>query len=189
MGDMEEIPVFRPPALPASWGAPIGLCFSQIGIWLIQWELRTFCEFSPTAVLSALLASTLPVFRTRAALRLEILALRHQLGVLQGSVKKPELNRFDRCLWAWLCGAWDEWRSDLRIVKPETVMAWHRKGFRLFWTWKVRRGHRGRPPLSQEIRNLIRKMSRENPLWGAPRIHGELLKLGIDIGGCVATFE
>jgi hypothetical protein len=62
------------------------------------------------------------------------------------------------------------------------VIAWHRKGFRLVWTWKVRRGHPGRPPVSPETRKLIRLMSRENPLWGAPRIHGELLKLGIDIG-------
>jgi putative transposase len=70
----------------------------------------------------------------------------------------------------------------LVIVKPETVIGWHRKGFRLFWNWKVRQGQPGRPPVSKEIRQLIRKMSRENPLWGAPRIHGELLKLGIDIG-------
>jgi putative transposase len=129
-----------------------------------------------------LLASTLAVFRTRAALQLEIITLRHQLGVLQRSVKRPKLNRFDRFLWAWFCGVWDEWRSALCIVKPQTVIAWHRKGFRLFWTWKVRRGQRDRPPVSKEIRKLIRKMSRENPIWGAPRIHGELLKLGIDIG-------
>ena len=115
-------------------------------------------------------------------MQLEILALRHQLGVLQRSVKKPKLNRFDRCLWAWLYGAWAEWRSALRIVKPATVIAWHREGFRLFWTWKVRSGQCGRPPVSKEIRKLIRRMSRENPLWGAPRIHGELLKLGIDVG-------
>ena len=133
-------------------------------------------------MLSALFASSLSVFRTRASLQLEILALRHQLGVLQRSVKKPKLNRFDRCLWAWLYGAWAEWRSALRIVKPATVIAWHREGFRLFWTWKVRSGQRGRPPVSKEIRKLIRRMSRENPLWGAPRIHGELLKLGIDVG-------
>jgi transposase InsO family protein len=144
--------------------------------------LRTFRQFPPTAVLSALLASTLSVFRTRAALQLEIIALRHQLGVLQRSVKRPKLNRFDRFLWAWFCGVWDEWRSALCIVKPQTVIAWHRKGFRLFWTWKVRHGQRGRPPVPKEIRKLIRKMSRENPIWGAPRIHGELLKLGIDIG-------
>jgi putative transposase len=70
----------------------------------------------------------------------------------------------------------------LVLVKPETVIGWHRKGFQLFWTWKVRHGQPGRPPESKEIRQLIRKISRENPLWGAPRIHGELLKLGIDIG-------
>jgi hypothetical protein len=70
----------------------------------------------------------------------------------------------------------------LAIVKPETVVAWHRAGFRLFWTWKVRRGQPGRPAISREIRDLICRMCRENSGWGAPRIHGELLKLGIDIG-------
>jgi hypothetical protein len=69
----------------------------------------------------------------------------------------------------------------LVIVKPETVIAWHRKGFRLFWTWKVRRVQLGRPRVPKDVRKLIRKMCRDNPLWGAPRIHGELLKLGIDI--------
>lgn len=161
-------------------GFEFRLWFSQTQIWLIQWELPIFRQFPSTAVLSALLASMMSVFRTRAALQLEILALRHQLGVMQRSVKKPKLNRFDRFLWAWLCGAWAEWRAALCIVKPVTVIAWHRKGFRLFWTWKVRRGQRGRPPVSKEIRKLIRKMSRENPIWGAPRIHGELLK------GCTA---
>jgi hypothetical protein len=70
----------------------------------------------------------------------------------------------------------------LVIVKSETVIAWHRKGFRPFWTWRVRRGQLGRPPVLKDVRELIRKMSRDNPLWGAPRIHGELLKLGIDVG-------
>jgi putative transposase len=71
----------------------------------------------------------------------------------------------------------------LVIVKPRTVIGWHRKGFRPYWTWKVRHGRPGRPPISKEVRKVIRARSRENPLWGAPRIHGELLKLGIDIGG------
>jgi hypothetical protein len=88
----------------------------------------------------------------------------------------------DRVPWAWLCGVWRDWRCALVIVNPETVIAWHRKGFRLFWIWKVRRGQPGRPAVSEETRELIRKMSRENPLRGAPRIHGELLKLGIEIG-------
>ena len=93
-----------------------------------------------------------------------------------------KLSVADRLLWAWLSGAWADWRSSLVIVKPETVIAWHSKGFRLFWTWKVRHGTNGRPSLSREVRDLIRTMSRANPLWGAPRIHGELLKLGITIG-------
>lgn len=120
--------------------------------------------------------------KSRAALQLENLALRHQLGVLQRSVKRPRLTATDRLLWAWLSEIWADWRSTLVIVKPETVIAWHRKGFRLFWTWKIRHGQPGRPPASKETRELIRRMRRENPLWGAPRIHGELLKLGIDIG-------
>jgi hypothetical protein len=69
------------------------------------------------------------------------------------------------------------------IVKPETVLAWHRKGFRSFWTWRVRRGKPGRPSIPQQIRDLIRMISRNNPRWGAPRIHGKLLKLGIEITG------
>ncbi len=120
--------------------------------------------------------------RSRAALQLEILALRHQLGVLQRSVKRPKLTSSDRLLWVWLCRIWSDWRSALIIVRPDTVITWHRKGFRLFWTWKSRRGRPGRPSVPQDVRELIRQMSRENPLWGAPRIHGELLKLGIDIG-------
>jgi putative transposase len=130
-----------------------------------------------------MLATAAPaVFKSRVTLYLENLALRHQLSVLRRSVKRPKLTSADRLLWAWLCEFWIDWRSSLVIVKPETVIGWHRKGFRLFWTWKVRHGQPGRPPVSKEIRQLIRKMSRENPLWGAPLIHGELLKLGIDIG-------
>ena len=88
---------------------------------------------------------------------------------------------WDRLLWIGLSRLWRDWRSALAIVRPETVVAWHRAGFRLFWTWRVQRLKRGRPVVSREVRELIRQMCRENPLWGAPRIHGELLKLGIDI--------
>ena len=88
----------------------------------------------------------------------------------------------DRLLWAWLSRVWSDWRSALAIVQPETVLAWHRKGFRLFWVWKIRRGQPGRAPLPRDVRDLTRRMCRENPTWGAPRIHGELLKLGINIG-------
>ena len=76
---------------------------------------------------------------------------------------------------------WRQWRSALVIVKPQTVIAWQRKGFRCYWRWKSREGKSGRPCISREIRELIRQMSTGNPLWGAPRIHGELLKLGIQL--------
>ena len=135
------------------------------------------------SVLSPFLSMLFLVFRSRAALQVEILALRHQIGVLRRSTqKRPKLTMADRLLWAWLSGLWAGWRSALVVVKPETVIAWHRKGFRLYWTWKVRHGRAGRPTVSPEVRDLIRTMSSANPLWGAPRIHGELLKLGIDIG-------
>ena len=130
-------------------------------------------------VLSALIS----MFKTSAHLRLENLALRQQLVVLRRSApKRLKLTPADRIFWVWLRRVWGEWKSVLMIVKAETVVAWHRKGFRLFWTWKIRRGKPGRPSVPQEVRNLIRMMSRNNPRWGAPRIHGELLKLGIEIG-------
>ena len=115
-------------------------------------------------------------------MNLEILALRHQLAVLQlRTNKRPSLRTADRLLWVMLSRAWAQWRSALVIVKPETVIAWQRKGFRLYWRWKSREGKSGRPCVSLEIRELIRQMSTANPLWGAPRIHGELLKLRIQI--------
>jgi len=135
------------------------------------------------SVLCLFLSTMFSVCRSRAALQVENVALRHQIGVLRRSAKKRlKLTMADRVFWAWLSRSWADWRSALIIVKPETVIAWHRKGFRLFWTWKVRQGRTGRPVVSQEVRDLIRTMSRANLLWGAPRIHGELLKLGIDIG-------
>jgi putative transposase len=134
------------------------------------------------SLFSALFTSFFAAFRTRAALPLEILALRHQVCALQRSVKRPQLTPADRFLWIWLCAIWNDWRSGIFLVKASTVIGWHRKGFRLVWTGKIRGGKPGRPAVPEEIRDLIRTMSRENPIGGAPRIHDELLKLGIDIG-------
>src|SRR5947209_2212489 len=132
--------------------------------------------------LLTLLLSLRDCFRARAFLQAEILALRHQLLVLQRSNRghKLRLGWADRVLWVWLSRLWNDWRSALLLVKPETVIAWHRQGFRLYWRWKSRCGE-GRPTVSPEVRNLIRHMSLANPRWGAPRIHGELLKLGIQV--------
>src|SRR6516225_6441639 len=133
-------------------------------------------------VLPILITLLRSAFRSRAAVELENLALRHQVNVLKRSVKhRPKLTPADRLLWLILSRVWSDWRSALAIVQPETVIAWHRKSFRLFWTWKVRLGKTGRPTVAREVRHLIRRMCRENPSWGAPRIHGELLKLGINI--------
>jgi len=114
--------------------------------------------------LSTLLATLSSIFCSRASLLLENLALRHQIGVLKRSAKKcPKLTSGDRLLWICLSRLWGGWHSALAIVKPETVVAWHRAAFRLFWTWKVRRGQPGRPLFSRKVRDLICKMCRENP--------------------------
>src|ERR1035438_2176998 len=131
-------------------------------------------------VLVFFLATFRDSLRTRVGLQAEVIALRHQLLVLERRSQKlrNQLSVFDRLLWVGLSRIWPDWKSALRIVKPETVIAWHRKGFRLYWSWKSR-PRQGRPPVSTELRELIRRMNAANPGWGAPRIHGELGKLGI----------
>ena len=137
------------------------------------------------SVLRSLLLTLRTLAYSRAALHLEILALRHQLDVLQRTrPHRVRLAKTDRWLWVMLARVWAGWRTALVLVKPETVIAWHRQGFRLWWTWKSRR-RLGRPTVPADIRILIRTMAEANPRWGAPRIHGELLKLGIDV--CQST--
>ena len=136
--------------------------------------------------LTAFLAILPSILRSRAALLLGNLALRHQIGVLQRSAaKRPKLTSGDRLLWICLSRLWRDWRSALAIVKPETVIAWHRAGFRLFWTWKVRRGQPGRPVISREVRDLIRKMYRENPTWLRP---GKAVGIDCRKGGLIRPF-
>jgi putative transposase len=133
------------------------------------------------SVLIAFFAVLASSFRTSASLRAEILALRHQLAVLQANApRRLRLKRSDRVLWVLLSRWFPGWRQCLRIVQPATVIAWHRRAFALYWTRKSRRWL-GRPQVTAEIRALIQHMSQTNPLWGAPRIHGELLKLGIEV--------
>ena len=129
--------------------------------------------------LSALVSTAVRAFSTRSELVLENLALRQQLAVLRAKTSRPEVHTIDRPLWVALSRIWPKWKSALHLVKPQTVIAWHRMGFRLFWRWRSSRG--GRPTISEEVRALIRGMASENPGWGSPRIHGELLKLGIRV--------
>jgi putative transposase len=114
-------------------------------------------------------------------LALENLALRHQLAVYKRTVTRPKLRTTDRLFWVWLARVWAGWRQPLVIVTPATVLRWQRRRFREYWTTLSRRANGGRPPVSPETRALVRRMAKANSLWGAPRIHGELLKLGISV--------
>ena len=132
------------------------------------------------AVLLGLLASLRFVLRKRAALQLEILALRHQLAVYQRRRPRVHTKITDRLLWAWLSRRWAGWREVLVFVQPSTVVAWQRRRFRDHWA-RLSRSAPGRPAIDKSVRDLIRQMSGANPSWGSPRIVGELAKLGIQV--------
>src|ERR1700730_18556554 len=120
--------------------------------------------------------------RLRGDLALENLALRQQLAVLSRRHPRPRLTSVDRFFWVMLRRVWARWTDALIIVKPDTVVGWHRAGFRLYWRFRSRgRTRVGRPRTGQETRSLIQRMAAENGTWGAPRIHGELLKLGVAV--------
>ena len=113
--------------------------------------------------------------RSRSDTALEVLALRQQVAVMKGKRPQPQLNSLDQIFWTTLRRFWSRWTDVLVIVRPETAIDWHRAGFRFYWRWRSRpRG--GRPKITEEIRALIRRLAEENPDWGAPKIHGELLK-------------
>src|SRR5262245_7163039 len=113
-------------------------------------------------------------------LALENLALRHQLAVYKRTTTGPKLRTTDRLFWVWLARVWTEWRQPLVIVTPATVLRWQRRRFREYWTRLSGRPTGGRPPVNAEVKALVSRMAAANPLWGAPRIHVELLKLGIE---------
>ena len=117
----------------------------------------------------------------RRALVLENLALRRQLTLYKRTRPRPRLHPTDRLFWVWLSRLWSGWRRALLIVKPDTVVRWHRHWFGWYWHRLTQRKLPGRPAVNPAIRALIRQMAMANPLWGAPRIHGELLKLGLDL--------
>ncbi len=120
------------------------------------------------------------VFRNHGELALENLALRQQLAVFHSKKKRPRIRQMDRIFWVWLSRLWSNWHSALLVVQPETVVRWHKQGFKLYWRWKSKAKGFGRPKVEIEIRKLIHRMCRENPSWGAPRIHSELCLLRYD---------
>jgi hypothetical protein len=121
-------------------------------------------------------------FKLQWRLEVEILVLRHQLNILRQRTprRQPWLSWVDRAFFIWLYRRCPGILNAITIVRPETVVRWHRKGFAAYWRWKSR-SPGGRPRMAREVRDLIRRMSLENPLWGATKIHGELLKLGIQV--------
>lgn len=133
------------------------------------------------SVCSALFQLLRALLKPRLSLVIENLALRQQLVILRRNTSRPGLRNRDRLFWVVLSNLWRDWRSVLVIVKPETVIKWHRQGFKCYWRWKSRAGCVGRPRIDQEIRDLIRRMSHENPTWGAPRIRAELNLLGYKV--------
>ena len=122
------------------------------------------------------------LFHSRADLLMEIVILKQQVAVLKKQNPRLKLSQFDRIFRAWLRGLWDKWREALIVVKPETVISWHRKGFRLYWKYRSKnRKSKGKSSIAKQLIRLIRQIATENPTWGAPRLHGELLKLGFDV--------
>jgi transposase InsO family protein len=120
------------------------------------------------------------LFKSRRRLQAENLVLRHQLGIALRARSRHRLRGSDRALLVWMIWLWPSLLGVVRVVEPETILRWHRAGFRAFWRWKSR-NRVGRPKISRALRDLIRRMSRENPIWGASRIHGELLMLGFEV--------
>jgi putative transposase len=132
-------------------------------------------------VISAVLAFVVGLFRSRASLCLENLALRHQLAVYQQTVHRPRLHATDRLFWAWLSRLWSAWRDTLAFVQPRTVIAWQQQRFCTHWRRLSEPGTPGRPPIAKEVRALIQDMWQANPTWGSPRIVGELRKVGVEV--------
>jgi hypothetical protein len=158
----------------------IHLSLSEIRSWHV--DEKCVILYLVGHVLKLFWSAFVGLFRSRASREAEIVVLRHQLNILKRqSPKRPMFTNFDRLIFVVLYRLAPGILDTLAIVKPETVIGWHRAGFRLFWRLKSR-DPAGRPKVPSEIRKLIYEMSCENPLWGAPRIHGELLKLGIDVG-------
>jgi putative transposase len=174
----------RPSVAPDNSQTAFRLIFSTICIKLPASDNRG-AQFKGPYIMKpvsrALLAFLASCFRSRLSLQLEILALRHQLTLYRRSSRRPQVRPIDRIAWSWLSRGWSRWREVVVFVQPATVIAWQRQRFRDHWARLIRNGRRGRPTIPTDIRALIREISAANPHWGAPRILGELQKLGIAV--------
>src|SRR5205085_2895358 len=137
--------------------------------------------FSMPSVFLALIAYVVSPLRSHQSLRLENMALRHQLAVYHHTVQRPKLRPADRLFWSWLSRLWSDWQEALTCVQPRTVIAWQKRRFRAYWRHRSQSGRPGRPVLSKDVRDLIQDMWCSHPLWGSPRMVGELRKLGLTV--------
>ncbi len=119
-----------------------------------------------TSIFAVAAAAFGSFFRGKRALALENLALRQQLAVYRRAHRRPRLRSADRAFWVWISRLWDGWKTTLILVKPETVIRWHRQGFKLYWRWRSRTRRPGRPRIPPEHIAFIRRMSRDHPTWG-----------------------
>ncbi len=133
-----------------------------------------------TFILTLVAAVFGSLFKGKRALVLENLALRQQLAIYKRVQKRPRLRSTDRAFWVWLAKLWDGWKTPLILVRPETIIRWHRQGFKLYWRWKSRPKGMGRPSIPREHIAFIMRMSRDNPFWGEDKINEELrVKFGV----------
>jgi hypothetical protein len=159
---------------------------SSVGIRTLGQNRASFIEMLKVLHLIGTFLIDL-LFRSRRQLEVENLFLRHQLNVtLRRAPRRFQFSRSDRVLLIWMTRLMPSLLDLAQVVRPETILRWHRAGFRAYWRWRSRR-RPGRPKIDRDLRDLIRKMSKENPLWGAPRIHGELLKLGFKLAESTAS--
>jgi len=178
---VHTLPTFRDAYRSRRCILPVDVCIPQIPSAWPEGPNRAII-LPMRALLNLIRWMLLGLVRSRTSIEAENVALRHQLSVLcRSATKRPVLRMSDRLVFILLYRLAPPILNAVTIMRPETIVRWHRAGFRSFWRWKSRR-RAGRPSVAPEIRRLIREMSLANPLWGAPRIHGELLKLGIDVG-------
>src|ERR1022692_2948159 len=177
---VDELNLSKKIICPSSQSCPAVKSITSQGSWQSRSAITLVAMFD---LFRLWLGAVLRGFRTRRSLMLENLALRQQLAVFKRQQPRPRLGAIDKLFWVVARRFWAHWKKALLIVLPDTVARWHRSGFKLYWAMlcKVRNPVGGGRRISQQIRELIFQMVADNPSWGAPRIHGELLMLGFDV--------
>lgn len=143
-----------------------------------------YCLIEPSSIMETIIFTffiIILIYKLNFQLAIENLALRQQLTIMKQSIHRPKIRKRDRLFWVIFSRLWHGWENVLIVLQPETVIRLHRKDFKLYWTFKSKKTESGRPPTDIKVQRIVKKMIKENLLWGSPILHGELLKLGIEI--------